>query len=78
MEFDEERLEALHHEENCQTTRELAEQLGCSPQAVLNHLNSMGKVQKLGAWVPHQLNQNKNQRVAFAASLLARHHLAVQ
>jgi hypothetical protein len=39
----------------------------------------MGKVQKLGAWVPHVLTQdNKNQRVAICASLLACHHLARQ
>ena len=53
VEFDEERLENLFQEENCQTTRELAEQLGFSPQTVLNHLDSIGKGQKLGAWVPH-------------------------
>jgi hypothetical protein len=39
----------------------------------------MGKVQKLGVWVPHILTQdNKNQRVATCASLLARHRLARQ
>jgi hypothetical protein len=34
----------------------------------------MGKVRKLGAWVPHALSQNnKLQRPMIAAGLLARH-----
>ena len=78
VEFDEERLEALLQEENPQTTRKLAEQLSCSPQTVLNHLD-MGKVRKLGVWFPHlQRQNNKTQTVSVATSLLARHHLASQ
>jgi histone-lysine N-methyltransferase SETMAR len=39
----------------------------------------MCKVQKLGVWVPHTLSQdNKNQRVAICAYLLARYCLARQ
>jgi hypothetical protein len=39
----------------------------------------MGKVQKLGVWVPQILTQdNKNQCVAICASLLAHHRLARQ
>jgi len=56
--FDEERLNHLLHENPRQSTRELAEQLTCDQKTVVNHLHSMGKVQKLGAWVPHVLSQN--------------------
>jgi hypothetical protein len=36
----------------------------------------MGKVQKLGVWVPHILTQdNKKQRVAICASLVTRRRL---
>jgi histone-lysine N-methyltransferase SETMAR len=77
VEFDEERLVALLQENNRQTTRELAEQMGCDQSTIVRHLQSMGKVQKLGSWVPHELNQNnKNQRVTACASLLARHRQA--
>jgi histone-lysine N-methyltransferase SETMAR len=39
----------------------------------------MGKVQKLGVWVPHVLTQhNNNQRVTICASLLTRQRLARQ
>ena len=49
IEFDEERLNQLLHENPRQTTRELAEQMDCDQKTVVNHLHSMGKVQKLGA-----------------------------
>jgi hypothetical protein len=53
--------------------------MGCDHATIVQHLESMGKVQKLGAWVPHILTQdNKNQHVAICACLLARHHLAHQ
>lgn len=72
--FDEERLNQLLLEDARQTTRELAKRMDCSNSTVAEHLHSMGKVQKLGAWVPHLLSENnKNQRSTVAASLLARH-----
>lgn len=43
VEFDEERLNQLLHENSHQTTRELAEQMGCVHSTIEKHLNSMGK-----------------------------------
>ncbi|MEZ0498439.1 hypothetical protein [Sphingomonas sp. IW22] len=77
--FSEECLSSLLKADNRQTTRELAGQLSCNPQTVLNHLHRMRKFQKYGAWIPHHLNErNKNQRINACSSLLARHHHAVQ
>lgn len=74
VEFDEERLNQLLHENPRQTTRELAEKMECSHTAIEKHLQSMGKVQKCGAWVPHALSDNnKNQRATISAGLLACH-----
>ena len=56
--FDEDRLNHLLRENPCQSTRELAEQLTCDQKTVVKHLHSIGKVQKLGVWVPHALSQN--------------------
>jgi histone-lysine N-methyltransferase SETMAR len=71
--FDEDLLNALIHADPHQTTRELASELGCDHATIVQHLQSMGKVQKLGVWVAHVLTQdNKNQRVTICASLLAR------
>jgi hypothetical protein len=73
--FDEDLLNALIQADTHQTTRELASEMGCDHATIVRHLQSMGKVQKLGVWVPHILNEdNKNQHVAICASLLAHHH----
>ncbi|KFD51202.1 hypothetical protein M513_07966, partial [Trichuris suis] len=59
-------------------TRELAEKIGCGHVTVSRHLLSMGKVQKMGSWVPHQLcRDDKIRRVSAAGSLLARYRQAV-
>ncbi|KFD47801.1 hypothetical protein M513_11351 [Trichuris suis] len=67
--FDEQRLNALVHEDPRQATRELAEKIGCGHVPVSRHLLSMGKVQKMGSWVPHQLSRDdKIRRVSAAGS----------
>lgn len=46
--------------------------MDCDEKSVLTYFHSMEKVQKLGAWLPHTLNENnKNQRSTIAACLLA-------
>ncbi|KAK6762627.1 hypothetical protein RB195_023375 [Necator americanus] len=40
-----------------QTTRDLAVALGVSQTTVVRELKSIGKVRKLGRWVPHALTQ---------------------
>lgn len=75
--FDEDRLNMLIHNDPRQCTRELANAMNCDHSTIVRHLHSMGKVQKSGVWIPHALSPNqKNQRVAICASLLARHQLA--
>jgi len=39
------------------TTRSLAATLHCSNAAIDNHIHSIGKVLKMGSWVPHTLTQ---------------------
>lgn len=68
-------LESLLAANPRQTTRELAEQLGCTHTTVENHLHALGKVQKYGSWLPHELSaNNKIQRVSTCVSLLCRYH----
>ena len=74
MGFIEDRLETLIHNYPRQCTRELANVMNYDHFIIVRHLHSMGKVQKSGIWVPHALSQNdKKQRVAIRASMLARH-----
>ena len=58
------------------TTRELAKTLGVSHIIVENQLHKMGKVNKSGAWVPHQLTEdNMATRYNICTSLLTRNNI---
>ncbi|XP_076047479.1 histone-lysine N-methyltransferase SETMAR-like [Oratosquilla oratoria] len=77
--FDEDALNQLLHEDPRQSTRELEQAIGYDHATVARHLQKMGKVQKLGAWVPHTLKDSlKNQGVSILASLLSRHQVATK
>jgi histone-lysine N-methyltransferase SETMAR len=52
------------------TTRCLASALSWSQTSVERHLHSIGKVSKLGSWVPHSLTQNDLDTRANTCSLL--------
>jgi len=55
-------LQALLDEVDSQTQKQLAEQLSVSQQAVSNRLQEMGKIQKVGRWMPHELNERQMER----------------
>jgi histone-lysine N-methyltransferase SETMAR len=56
-----------------QTTRELGARLGCVHSTIAYHLHQMGKVLKLGCWIPHELTQdNIDRRIDTCHSLLLR------
>lgn len=53
--FDDAELQSLLDEDDTQTQRQLAEALGVQQQAISKRLRAMGKIQKCGKWVPHEL-----------------------
>ena len=55
-------LQALLDEDDSQIQKQLAEQLSVSQQAVSNRLREMGKIQKVGRWLPHKLNERQMER----------------
>jgi len=55
-------LQALLDEDDSQIQKQLAEQLSVSHQAVSNRLREMGKIQKVGRWVLHELNERQMER----------------
>jgi len=66
-------LRALLDINSAQTEKELAEQLGVTQQTISVRLHTMGKVQKEGRWVPHELSEdNKNRRRDTALTLLSK------
>lgn len=71
--FEDAELQALLDEDSTQTQKELAAQLGVTQTAISKRLHQMGKIHKLGRWVPRVLTeQNLGQRMNICLSLLAR------
>lgn len=72
--FQDVELQALLEENDSQTQEELAEQLGVTRETVSRRLKTMGLIQKLSKWVPHNLTErNQERRSATCDFLLARH-----
>lgn len=74
LEADDELLQQLLKEDPRQSSTELASVLCVSYRTVLNRLHALGKVQKIGKWVPHKLSDvNIAQRLSICASLSSRY-----
>ena len=56
--LEDEEFQALLDEDDTQSQKMLAEQLGVQP-AISMRLRAMGKIQKVGKWVPHELNDRQ-------------------
>jgi len=66
-------LQALLDVNSAQTEKGLAEQLGVTQQVISVRLHTMGKVQKEGRWVLHELSEdNKNLQCDIALTLLSK------
>ncbi|XGW34397.1 hypothetical protein V3C99_018344 [Haemonchus contortus] len=66
-------LKAVINLDPRQTTRELATHVGCSNYTIHKHLLAIGKTNRCGKWVPHQLSDaNQATRVAMAEIPLRR------
>ena len=73
VEVNDDLLQELLEEDPRQLTRQLAKHLSVSQPTVWNRLQALGKVQKLGKWVPHKLSEvNIIQRLTTCVSLLSR------
>jgi len=55
-------LQALLNKDDIQSQKMLAEQLGVSQTVISMRLHAMGKVQKIGKWVPYELNDRQMER----------------
>lgn len=60
--FEDTELQALLDEDNTQSQEMLAVQLGVSHPAISKRLHAMGKIQKIGKWVPHELDERQQER----------------
>lgn len=67
-------LQALLDEDDTQTQDQLAEALNMTRQGISKRLHAMGKIQKEGKWVPHELTERQMEnRRATSEILLLRH-----
>jgi len=55
-------LQAFLDEDDTQSQKMLAEQLGVSQAAIAMRLHAMGKIQKIEKWVPYELNDRQMER----------------
>ena len=55
-------LQALLDQNDTQTQKMLAKQLAVTQPAISMRLCSMGKIQKIGKWMPHALNDKQIER----------------
>jgi len=77
IEMDE--LQALLDINSAQTEKKLAEQLGVTQQIISVCLHTMGKDQKEGSWVPHELSEdNKNRHCTHFAFKVPKKRLSTQ
>ena len=60
--FQDNELQALLDEDNAQTQQQLADQLNMTRKTVSIRLKAMGKIQKVGKWVPHELNEKQQMK----------------
>jgi len=71
--FEDSELQTLLDENDAQT-QQLADQLNVTRETVSIRLKSMGKIQKMGKWVPHELNEKQQEnRKTTCKILLARY-----
>lgn len=59
--FTDNELQVLLDEDDTQTQQELADQLNVTQKAISIRLKAMGKIQKVGKWVPHELNERQQE-----------------
>lgn len=60
--FENEDLKALLDEDSCRTQSELSELLGVDQTTISKRLKSMGMIQKMSHWLPHELKERDIER----------------
>lgn len=72
--FEDAELQQLLDEDSAQTQKQLAEKLNVSQAAISDRLKAMGKIQKMGKWVPHELNERQLENRKIVSELLLQRH----
>ena len=68
--FEDNELQSLLDEDDTQTQQEFSDQLNVSQKAVSIRLKAMEKIQKVGKWVPHELNERQQENRKITCKIL--------
>lgn len=68
--FEDQDLEALLTEDPCQTQTDLSKSLNVSQSSISRRLKAMGKIYKVGRWVPHDLKPKDMERRKVTSEIL--------
>ena len=60
-------MQAALADDSTQTQQQLGEALNVSKETISRHLRAMGKINKIGKWVPHNFN---DRQISIAKSLV--------
>ena len=63
-------LQTLLDEDDTQTQDQLAEALNMTRQGISKRLHAMGKIQKEGKWVPHELTERQMENLRATSEIL--------
>ena len=78
--FEYSELQALLDEDDTQTQQQLAYQLNVTREAISIRLKSMGKIQKMGKWIPHELHerQQENRKTTCCSPGTKENHFSIE
>ena len=72
--FEDAELQAILDEDDTLNQKQMAEMLNVAQQTISDRLKAMGKIQKCGKWVPHELNERQMENRKNTCEILVARH----
>ena len=72
--FEDTDLQGILDEDDTLSQREMAEMLNVDRATISRHLHAMGKIQKCGKWVPHELTERQMENRKITCEILLERH----
>ena len=72
--FEDAELQAILNEDDTLSQKQMAAMLNVAQQTISDRLKAMGKIQKCGKWVPHELNERQMENRKNTCEILLQRH----
>ncbi|GBP26219.1 Mariner Mos1 transposase [Eumeta japonica] len=72
--FEDVKLQAILDEDDTLSQNQMADMLNVAQQTISDRLKAMGKIQKCGKWVPHELNERQMENRKNTCEILLQRH----